>query len=137
MAHGAGWRLLTGAETAALTGTGPAGGGRPAVSQWNDELRAGHPATAAFAVLHGTAGDVPGWLRAGEALSGGWLAATRLDVAVLPLSAPVVDTRIGDRLRSMAGDLGQVYLALRLTRDSDGARSGTPRLPARQLISRG
>ncbi len=101
-------------------------------------VSAGHDRAATFAVLAGaedTAGD---WLRAGEALSAAWLAATEEGIGVVPMSAvvEVVATRVA--LRRMLSGVGQPYLVLRLGR-ADPDQAGpphTPRLPTEQTIER-
>jgi hypothetical protein len=75
---------------------------------------ADHDTAATFAILYG-AGDTPAdWLRAGEALSAAWLAATELGVAVLPLSATVEIPATRLVLRRLVANLGAPYLVLRL-----------------------
>jgi nitroreductase len=103
------------------------------VAQWCAELDEWAVRRGTFAVIHGV-GD---GLRAGEALSAGWLAATRLGVAVLPLRAPTVDPEAGRSVRSVLDGLVQPFLVIRLARYPDRmARPFTSRLPTRQLISR-
>lgn len=50
-------------------------------------IPATHDNAAEFAILYGREDGKIDWLRAGEALSAGWLTATELGIAVLPLSA--------------------------------------------------
>jgi nitroreductase len=95
-----------------------------------------HDAAASYALLYGERDDPAGWLRAGEALSAGWLAATELGVAVLPLSAAVEVPATRERLRGMLVDGCHPYLVLRLG-NADPDRRGpgpTPRLPAGQTV---
>jgi nitroreductase len=102
-------------------------------------VNAEHDAAATFAILYGDE-DTPGdWLRAGEALSAGWLAAATLGVSVLPMSATVEVAATRATLRRMLSGLGEPFLVLRLgIADPDHAAAPhTPRLPARQTIERG
>ena len=48
----------------------------------------GHDTAATYAILYGPDDTVECWLRAGEALSAVWLAATERGIALLPLSVP-------------------------------------------------
>ena len=96
----------------------------------------GHDAAANFAVLYGPADDPADWLRAGEALSALWLAATEHGVNVLPLSTPTEVPFTRQALRRILGDVGFPYLAVRLG-TLDPAHSGpphTPRLPIDQVV---
>jgi nitroreductase len=108
----------------------------------------GHPGTlpvspehdrgATFAILYGTQDSPPDWLRAGEAVSAAWLAATELGVALLPLSATVEVPYTAQTLRRLLAGLGQPYLVLRLG-FPDPEHPGpahTPRLAAEQTIER-
>ena len=52
-------------------------------------ISAEHDKAAVFVMLYGRADEPLDWLRAGEALSAGWLTATELGVSVLPHSAPI------------------------------------------------
>ncbi len=111
--------------------------GDATVAQWCGELDEWAVRRGTFAVLHGGTGRPGDGLRAVEAMSAGWLAATRLGVAVLPLRAPTVDPETGRSVRAVLGGLVQPFLVLRLARYPDRmARSSAPRLPTRQLISR-
>ena len=76
------------------------------------------------------------WLRAGEALSAGWLTATRLDVSVLPLSAVIEVAASRPAIRRLIGGSGHPYLVLRFAAvEPDGEpRPVTPRLPASTMI---
>jgi nitroreductase len=97
---------------------------------------AGHDSAAAYAVLYGDGDEPPDWLRAGEALSEVWLAATFHGAAVLPLSSPVELDFTRQALRRMLGEVGYPYLVLRLgINDPDHAGPAhTPRLPVEQVI---
>jgi nitroreductase len=98
----------------------------------------GHDHNAVFAILYGPGDHTLDWLRAGEALSAGWLTATELGVGVLPLSATIEVTATRELIRHLLADLGRPYLVLRFgTHDpADGAAPHTPRLPANQTIER-
>jgi len=97
---------------------------------------AGHDTAATYAVLYGP-GDEPGdWLRAGEALSALWLAATEHGAGVLPLSSPTEVPFTRHELGRLLGGVGLPYLVVRLG-SVDPAHSGptrTPRLPSDQVI---
>jgi nitroreductase len=96
----------------------------------------GHDTAAVYAILHGT-DDRPGdWLRAGEALSAAWLAATEHGLALLPFSAPTEVDSTRQTLRRMLSGVGYPYLALRLgAADPDHAGPPhTPRLPVEQVV---
>ena len=93
---------------------------------------------ATFALLHGPTDEPEDWLRAGEALSAGWLTATELSVSVLPLSAPIEVAETRQAIQIMIGSVGYPYLLLRLG-TVDPAAPGlqrTPRLPVDQVIER-
>ena len=101
-------------------------------------VSAEHDQVAIFAILYGRNDEPLDWLRAGEALSAGWLTATELGVSVLPLSATVEVTATRQAMRVLLASTGHPYLVLRLgTVNSDGP--GPPhatRLPAHQIIER-
>jgi nitroreductase len=101
-------------------------------------ISAEHDKAATFAILYGNSDAVSDWLRAGEALSAGWLTATERGVSVMPISAPVevVGTRV--LLRRLLANLHQPYLVLRFgTVDpADASPPHAPRLPANQTIQR-
>jgi nitroreductase len=99
-------------------------------------ISAGHDSAAVYAILYGD-DDMPvSWLRAGEALSAGWLEATELGVSVLPLSAAVEVVRTRHELRRLLGNIGHPYLVLRLGHADRGHATPphTPRLPADQVV---
>jgi len=102
-------------------------------------VSAEHDASATFAILYGEQDEPLDWLRAGEALSAAWLAATEAGIAVLPLSATIEVTATRLTLRRLLAGLGEPYLVLRLGRaDPDHAGPPhTPRLPADQIIEYG
>ncbi|MET8462558.1 nitroreductase family protein [Micromonospora zamorensis] len=96
----------------------------------------GHDRMAVYAILHGDEDERDSWLRAGEALSAGWLTATRLGVSVVPLSAVVEVPGTRQTLRQMLSVIGYPYIVLRLG-IADPAQSGpphTPRLTAAQVV---
>jgi nitroreductase len=96
----------------------------------------GHDRTAAYAVLYGDEDDPRDWLRAGEALSAGWLRATELGVSVVPLSGVIEVASTRQTLRVLLAGLGHPYLVLRLG-IADPEHAGpphTPRLPAAQIV---
>jgi nitroreductase len=99
-------------------------------------ISAGHDSAAVYAILYGDDDAPQRWLRAGEALSAGWLEATELGVSVLPLSAVVEVVRTRHVLRRLLGNIGYPYLVLRLGHaDPDHAGPPhTPRLPAEQVM---
>ena len=99
-------------------------------------ISAGHDRAAAYAILYGDDDSPVSWLRAGEALSAGWLEATELGLSVLPLSAAVEVARTRHVLRRLLGGVGYPYLVLRLgAADPDHAGPPhTPRLPAEQVV---
>jgi nitroreductase len=94
--------------------------------------------TATFVMLYGDTDEPLGWLRAGEALSAGWLTATEIGVSVLPHSAPTEVIVARQALRVMLDSIGFPFLVLRLgtTNPADPAHSHTSRLPAQQMIDR-
>ena len=97
-----------------------------------------HDQAATFAILYGRDDTPLDWLRAGEALSAGWLTATELGVSVLPLSATVEIAATRQAMRALLASRGRPYLVLRLgTPDPDDpGPPHTPRLPADQIIER-
>jgi nitroreductase len=99
-------------------------------------VSAGHDGGAVYAVLYGDDDTPLNWLRAGEALSTGWLEATELGLSVVPLSAAVEVARTRRELRRLLGGVGHPYLALRLGyADPDHAGPPhTPRLPAERTV---
>ena len=96
----------------------------------------GHDRMAVYAMLHGDEDERDSWLRAGEALSAGWLTATRLGVSVVPLSAAVEVPGTRQTLRQMLSGIGFPYIALRLG-IADPTQAGqphTPRLATAQVV---
>ncbi|MFC6020732.1 Acg family FMN-binding oxidoreductase [Plantactinospora solaniradicis] len=96
----------------------------------------GHDRTAVYAVLYGDEDEPRDWLRAGEALSAGWLRATELGVSVVPLSGVIEVASTRQTLRVVLAGLGHPYLVLRLG-IADPEHAGpphTPRLPAAQVV---
>jgi len=99
-------------------------------------VSAEHDTGATFAILYGEQDGAEDWLRAGEALSAGWLTATEHGISVLPLSAAVEVPATRLTLRRLLSGLGEPYLVLRFGRaDRDHAGPPhTPRLPTEQII---
>jgi nitroreductase len=97
---------------------------------------AGHDRTAVYAVLYGDGDDAVDWLRAGEALSAGWLAATEHGLTLLPFSAPVEVVPTRSALRRMLAGVGYPYIAVRLgaTSADHAGPPHTPRLQEEQVI---
>jgi nitroreductase len=96
----------------------------------------GHAASAVFGILYGDSDTPEQWLRAGEALSAAWLAATDHGLTLLPFSAPVEVVATREALRRLIGGIGHPYLAVRLGVADPGHAGppGTPRLSAEQVI---
>jgi hypothetical protein len=95
-----------------------------------------HDTAATYAILYGDEDTPPAWLPAGQALSAGWLTATELGIAVVPLSAPIEVEGTRQALRTLISDLGHPYLVLRLGK-ADPEHHGphpTPRLPTNHTI---
>ena len=101
-------------------------------------VSAEHDQAAAFAILYGRDDEPLDWLRAGEALSAGWLTATELGVSVLPLSATVEIAATRQAMRVLLASTGHPYLVLRLgtINPDDPGPPHAPRLPADQIIER-
>lgn len=101
-------------------------------------VSAGHDKAAVFVMLYGNTDEPADWLRAGEALSAGWLTATEHGISVVPHSAPIEVIATRQAMRAMIANIGYPYLVLRLgTIDpADTAPAHTPRLPAEQIIDR-
>ncbi len=96
----------------------------------------GHDRAAVYALLYGDEDEPVDWLRAGEALSAGWLTATRLGVSVVPLSGVVEVPGTRQALRGLLAGMGHPYLVLRLG-VADPAHAGpphTPRLAVEQVV---
>jgi hypothetical protein len=85
-------------------------------------------------MLYDGADEPLNWLRAGEALSAGWLTATAHGVSVLPHSAPAEVTATRQAMRAMIAGDGFPYVVLRLGTAS--AVPCAPRLAAVQIIER-
>ncbi|WP_426513159.1 nitroreductase [Dactylosporangium sp. McL0621] len=90
---------------------------------------------ATFVLLYGHTDEPEDWLRAGEALSAGWLTATAAGVSVLPLSAAVEVVATRQAVQIMIGCVGYPYLLLRLGR-ATAPPPGPQRDPAAQVIVR-
>jgi hypothetical protein len=99
-------------------------------------ISAEHDKTAVFVMLYGRTDEPRDWLRAGEALSAGWLTATEHGVSVLPHSAPIEVVSTRQAMRVILASTGYPYLLLRLgTIDpADAGPPHAPRLPADQII---
>jgi nitroreductase len=99
-------------------------------------ISAGHDSAAVYAILYGDDDTPASWLRAGEALSAGWLEATELGVSLLPLSAAVEVVHTRQVLRRLLANVGYPYLVLRLGHADPhhAAPPHTPRLPAEQVV---
>jgi len=128
----------TGIPDSALTEE-PTGGpipGRDFVRAGTLPTAAGTDRAASYVVLFGMGDEPQDWLRAGEALSACWLAATESGVSVLPFSAVIEVPATREVLRRLLSSIGYPYLVLRLgiaPADRPGPPH-TPRLPAKQLI---
>jgi nitroreductase len=99
-------------------------------------VSAAHDKTAVFVMLYGSTDEPLAWLRAGEALSAGWLTATEHGISVLPHSAPIEVIATRQAMRAMIASTGHPYLVLRLG-SIDPSDTGTPhtsRLPTEQII---
>jgi nitroreductase len=96
----------------------------------------GHDTAATYGVLYGPGDDPSDWLRAGEALSALWLAATQHGVGLLPLSSPTEVPFTRHELSRMLDDVGFPYLVVRLGTFelTHNGPEHTPRLPADQVI---
>ena len=96
----------------------------------------GHDTAATYAILYGP-DDAPGmWLRAGEALSAVWLAATERGIALLPLSAAVEYEATRRMLGQILAGIGYPAIAIRLgmPNPNQPVPPTTPRLPAAATI---
>ena len=95
----------------------------------------GHDTAASYALLYGPGDEAADWLCAGEALSALWITASEHGVGVLPLSSPVEVPFVREQARRLIGNLGVVYLAIRVgTLQPDHAGPPqAPRLPADQV----
>ncbi|MDT5035132.1 MAG: hypothetical protein QOE03_317 [Micromonosporaceae bacterium] len=99
-------------------------------------VSAGHDRAAVFAVLYGRDDKPLDWLRAGEALSAGWLTATELGVSVLPLSAAIELSGTRRAVQALLADVGRPYLVLRFgsINPQDPEPPHAPRLPIDQIV---
>ncbi len=97
----------------------------------------GHELGATFAILYGPQDQPVDWLRAGQALSAGWLTATVLGASLLPMSAAVEVPAARQVLRRLLAGTGQPYLVLRLgIADPDAHPAATPRLAPDRTVDR-
>jgi nitroreductase len=112
--------------------------GRDVGNRGDLPISAEHDRAARFAILYGQSDEPRDWLRAGEALSAGWLTATERGISVLPLSAPVEVHSTRDTMRRLLSYLNHPFLVLRFgTVDrADADASDAPRLPTDQTIER-
>lgn len=96
----------------------------------------GHDTAATYVILYGLDDTPRSWLRAGEALSAVWLAATARGMALLPLSAAVEHLSGGLMLGQILAGLGHPAIAVRLgtPNPNQPAAPPTPRLPAAATI---
>jgi nitroreductase len=110
--------------------------GRDFVHEGTLPIGEGHDRAAEYLMLFGSGDGPVDWLRAGEALSAGWLTATQQGLCVLPFSSVIEVIATRETLRRMLAGLGYPYLVLRLgNADQDEAfPPHTPRLAAEQLI---
>jgi hypothetical protein len=93
---------------------------------------------ATFVLLYGRADEPLNWIRAGEALSAGWLTATQHGVSVVPHTAPIEVPATRQVMRAMLPSTGYPYLVLRLSTidPADAGPPHAPRLPVNQTIER-
>jgi hypothetical protein len=112
--------------------------GRDVGHRGDQPISAEHDRTALFAILYGQSDEPRDWLRAGEALSAGWLTATERGISVLPLSAPIEVISTRDTMRRLLSYLNHPFLVLRFgTVDpADADATHAPRLPTDQTIER-
>jgi hypothetical protein len=103
------------AELAYWTGaTHPADAGR-APSHHNElPVGTGPDWAAVFVILYGRADEPTDWLRAGEALSAGWLTATENGVSVLPLRVAIAMASTRQAMQALLGGGRCPHLVLRL-----------------------
>ena len=129
VSHGAGWAAHHGAGWAAHPGRHFCRDGATLITEC-------HHHAATFAILHGVGDSRSERLRAGEALSAGWLTATEHEVAVLPLSAMIEIGTTREALRGMLTGHDHPYLVLRFSAlDPDaGPQQLTPRLNVREIL---
>lgn len=99
-------------------------------------VTAGHDGAAVYGILHGRDSTPGGWLRAGEALSAGWVCALEHGLTVVPLSAAVEVPATRLSLRHILGNVAEPYLAMRLgiADPDEPGPPHTPRLPAEQIL---
>jgi nitroreductase len=97
---------------------------------------AGHDGAARYAIIYSAIDATDGWLRGGEALTAGWIAAVDHGLSVVPLSAAVEVTGTRLVLRHLLANLGEPLLVLRIgTADPDEpGPAHTPRLPSDQTV---
>ncbi|WP_027344316.1 Acg family FMN-binding oxidoreductase [Hamadaea tsunoensis] len=92
---------------------------------------------ATYLMLFGDGDEPADWLRAGQALSAGWLAATACGLSVLPFSSVIEVVSIRELLRrDVLSGLGCPYLVVRLgvPAQQEHTPPRTPRLAADQIV---
>lgn len=96
----------------------------------------GHDVAAVYGILHGDTDTPLAWLRAGEALSAGWLTAIAQGLSLLPISAVVEVLPARMALRRLLSGLGYPYVAVRIGYPDPNAPApaATPRLTADEII---
>jgi nitroreductase len=96
----------------------------------------GHDRAATYAVIFGPDDEPATWLRAGEAMSAAWLAATELGVSVVPMSGVIEVPLTRAALHRLLSGIGHAQIVLRLgIADPDHAGPPhTPRIPAAQVV---
>jgi nitroreductase len=96
----------------------------------------GRDSAATYAILYGPDDTPVTWLRAGEALSAVWLAATERGIALLPFSAAVEYQATRRMLGQVLTGLGYPAIAIRLgvPNPNQPTPPPTPRLPAAATI---
>jgi hypothetical protein len=128
----------TGVSRAVLpSGPPPGVGAATALRRAGADLIAdSHHHASVFAALHGPGDEPANWLIAGEALSAGWLTATNLALAVLPLSIAVEVDGSRNMIQRMLGGCELPYLVLRFAAEESGADElpRTPRLPSAATV---
>jgi nitroreductase len=139
-AEGAGLHVMSPDQLLDVTAAaGRVPSAEPNKPAWLAELEywtgATHPAdggrtsgrAAVFGILNGRTDEPTDWLRAGEALSAGWLTATENGVGVLPLRAAIAMAGTRQAMQALLGGR-YPYLVLRLG-GVDMYDPGAPRPP--------
>jgi nitroreductase len=99
-------------------------------------MTAEHDTGARYAILYSQRDEPAAWLKAGQALSAGWLTATEVGVGVVPMSAAIEVPATRQQLHRMlvAGCYPQLVLRLGVADPQRGGPAATPRLPANQTV---